>query len=218
MSHLYEMNIFIYILLFHFISNEERYFIKYEDTKYEFTLSDTDVSINFLNELKEKKTIIVDKLQYSSGNYFHGDLQFNDTIYDNSNRGLQAKKGEIIFLKSYLKYTFYFFVEDFSLQTSKVNRFARIGNIINLGDIDYLINSFTNSNSKPKSLEIQFEGEKNEAPKEENEAPKETITPKKNKARKKRKKSRNWKTVESLKRNKGLRRYRIIKRLKKLRQ
>ena len=103
------MNIFIYILLFYFVSNKERYYIKYLDNEYEFTLSTADDAINFFNELKEKKTIIVNEIILQTQIYLSETIEFNGTINRISRVDYKAQKGKIVFKLLGTKYKFFIF-------------------------------------------------------------------------------------------------------------
>ena len=50
--------IYIYIYIIHFVKNEEKYFISYEDSKWEFTFNTKNKDAKlFYEKLKEKKEL-----------------------------------------------------------------------------------------------------------------------------------------------------------------
>ena len=58
MSAFFRNIIYIYIYMLHFVKNEEKYFISYEDSKWEFTLNTKNEEANlFYEKLKEKNRI-----------------------------------------------------------------------------------------------------------------------------------------------------------------
>ena len=88
------MNICLFIFLFHFVSNKERFFFTIKGIDYEYALNTADDGMNFYKELKERKTI---KLNGFSGSYdylssiieINGSLKF---FSDNENIALKKVK------------------------------------------------------------------------------------------------------------------------------
>jgi len=139
MSKLYAMNICLFIFLFHFVSNKERFFFIFNDNvKCEFTLNRTSESGKvFYKELKKNKTIQFNldyKNNFLSGSinmYVEGDWNEDDVIHlrraESTQEDKPHKKGEIAYrYESHIGNLLYIFPEDNSIDVKLEN----VGKII----------------------------------------------------------------------------------------
>ena len=163
------MNIclFIFIFLFHFVSNKERFFLKINNIKYEYALNTADDGISFYKELKERKTIKLEK--FSGTNLsFNGNMKINGPLNFISDNENNPKKGEIIIHFEDNEYTLFMYINgDQKFSALGVNPFVRVGNIIPSDKFDELINSLGENRQYFDNSEVLIEGEeKYDTPKE----------------------------------------------------
>jgi len=191
MYYLYAMNIYIYIFIFHLVANQEKYFLKLNgiENKIEINLNlESTGGQNLRNILKKNKTIESRMGRSSNNRYYEVSLaDIGPKPKSKYPPETKYQKGEIAANNGK--------VLIFVFQSSTAALYERIGNIINPTE-------FPTSTSST-SLKFLLEEEK-----EEKEEKKETP--------KKKKKSEDWKTMKILKRVKSLERYRITKKLEKL--
>jgi len=198
MYKLYPMNICLFIFLFHFVSNKERFFVKINDIDYEFNLNTAEDGMSFYKELKEKKTIKLKDFKFNNSLFFSGIISFTSNLKFISDQEYIPKKGEIIIFGLFDYFLSIFINETQKFSDLDINSFVRVGNIIPSKEFNTLVSSINENEAQSFVSEIRIE--------EEDDTPK------------KMEKSGNWKTVKLMKRVKALKRYRIVKRLEKLKR
>lgn len=205
MRKLYTLNIclfvFIFIFLFHFTSSKERFFFIFNGSeKYEIALNRTSYAgKSFYKILKENKTI---PLIFT---YFHQEkiMMVNLNLHPENGQSQSGdiRIGEIIYIEmstigeGLLAYL-YIFAKNYP---SDSNNFDRVGNIIQTEGFNKIINSLNPGNQASYPCPCQF-----------------LLVEEKDYTARKKKKSGDWKTVKIMKKFKALKRYRIMKRLTKL--
>jgi len=105
MPKLYVMNICLFIFLFHFASNKERFFLIFSDNeKYEFTLNHTsEGGKSFYKQLNKNKNISITFTYYynDDGHALQGGFSLEDLKEKESQSG-EVQKGEIVYSQSCL--------------------------------------------------------------------------------------------------------------------
>ena len=204
MRRLYTLNIclFILIFLFHFASSKERFFFLFNGSeKYEIALNRTsDAGKSFYKILKENKTIPLIFTYDDQDKYLKVKLNLYPEKHPSQSGDIQI--GEIIYkeinvLDEGLLGYLYIYSKNYTVPDSNAIKIDRVGNIIQTEGFNKIINSLNAGNQA--SYPCQF-----------------LLVEEKDDTTRKTKKSGNWKTVQIIKIVKKLRRYRIVKRLRKL--
>jgi len=188
MCKIYAMNIFLFIFLFHFVSNKESFFLKRKDTaqKIEFSLNVTTVGgKNFFNLLKEIKTTDSITMIIYRKKAYKGTIENLNAPKSIEGLNTGCYKGEIIAEENLI-----YICTDYLLYPKG---YEKIGNTSTQPELSAIFDTTANE----IYVEFQLVEESNETPK-------------------KRQKSGNWKTMKMLKRVKELKRYRIVKKMEKL--
>ena len=121
------MNICLFIFLFHFASNKEKFFLSFNDNeKYEFTLNPTsDGGKSLYKKLKVDKTIPLSLTSYNELLFLAGEITL-DLENEPSQTG-EAQKGEIVYALSSSGGNLYILTGN---KTFNDDSFERVGNII----------------------------------------------------------------------------------------
>jgi len=196
MFKLYVMNIYLCGLLLHFVANQEKLFLKIDNSeqKIEFTL---DLNNGCGNGFYRGINVGNDEIDMKrNGNFF---ASTEEALYGTCSNLATLKKGEL----GVNGFTFYIGINEGTLQASV------IGKIKNLTEFESIISGTNVNNEYTFYFRIV---------KEKDETQKENETPKKMKHQKKRRKKwgDDWKTVKIIKIFKALKRYRIVKRMRKM--
>jgi len=138
--------LFIYILLFHFVTNEEKFYIKYQEKKWEFDLYNNTGGGSSLYQLLKKNNNIynVDMIIQNSNEFMKSTNSYVEFSYNSG--GSIPKRGNIFFSFS----GFYICLID---QTSGFSDSEIFGQVI---QSDNFANYFLNLNPRPAEMEIQF--------------------------------------------------------------
>jgi len=151
MSKLYYIQfLFIYILLFHFAANKDKFYIKYNEEKWEIDLyNNTRGGSSFYQLLKENSNA------YTVGMTFNGDTDLEAKVppsfnYNDESSVNPVQPGNII--AGLTDAGELFFVITLK-NKDPLDYSEKIGQVIQL---EKFINYFTNLNPQPNSMEIQF--------------------------------------------------------------
>jgi len=186
MSKLYAMNICLYILLLHFVANKEKLFMRIKGSEKKIEFS---LDLNTKGGISLYNILKQKPLEYNmerQSNKFQGKDQIQNIGNDYQPRFLE--KGQLGFQPNELIIV----TESDEVMSNKIGEFT------NLEEFD----SFVSETATGTIYTFEF------LLVEEKDEPHETP--------KKRKKSENWKTVKILKSFIALKRYRIMKRMKRL--
>lgn len=151
MSKLYYIQfLFIYILLFHFAANKDKFYIKYNEEKWEFDLyTNTTSGSSFYQLLKDNNNA------YTVGMTFNGDTDLKAKVPPSFNTNDESsvnpvQPGNIIYGLTNAGLLFFFITLK---NKDPLDYSEKIGQVIQL---EKFINYFLNLNPKPDTMEIQF--------------------------------------------------------------